>query len=311
MSILNAVPDKELFEQVADQLAIDESFVEKDWYVTQVIGVLGELHHDQFEIIFSGGTALSKAHGLLKRFSEDIDFRVLAPANRQGRSPLSGFKVAVLQRLREAGFPIGPEQVKARDENRFFAVDIEYESVFPRKEALRPHIQLELTVRGLQMPHRYLPVSSLVASAAGQSPEVKLIGCVNPVESAADKLSALAWRLPDRRRGGPYDDPTVVRHIHDLAILKDTALGDENFPILVKEAMQADNDRSKNNTSFSALSMQEKFGQMMGVLTEDKEYPREYALFVQGVSYAPEGETPDFEAGIEAIKTLAAAALDR
>ena len=82
-----------------------------------------------------------------------------------------------------------------------------------------------------------VPVASFVATAPKAAPEV---------ESAADKLSALAWRILDRVRGGPYDDPSVVRHIHDLAILKDRAITNDKFSPLVLASMQADATRAKN-----------------------------------------------------------------
>jgi len=41
--------------------------VEKDWYVVQIIGIIADIQHGDFEVIFSGGTALSKAHKLLQR----------------------------------------------------------------------------------------------------------------------------------------------------------------------------------------------------------------------------------------------------
>jgi predicted nucleotidyltransferase component of viral defense system len=46
--------------------------VEKDWRVTQTIGLIfqtGLAPH----LVFKGGTSLSKAWNLIKRFSEDID----------------------------------------------------------------------------------------------------------------------------------------------------------------------------------------------------------------------------------------------
>ena len=78
MSVMNRRPEKELFEEVALLKNIDPSFIEKDWFVTQVIAVLADLNAEDFEFVFTGGTALSKAHHLIQRVSEDVDFRVIA-----------------------------------------------------------------------------------------------------------------------------------------------------------------------------------------------------------------------------------------
>lgn len=305
MSAMNARPDKSIIQEISLETGIAESFVEKDWFVTQVIGAIAGIRHEGFEVVFSGGTALSKAHGLLQRFSEDVDFRVLAADALSNRKALSGYKNAVIEVLRQQGFKIEDAQVRARDENRFFAIDLDYESQFARAGALRPHVQIELTVRGTQLPPIYLPVSSFVNHLSKQAPEVDRIGCINPVESAADKLSALAWRIPDRIRGDQYDDPAVVRHVHDLAILKDIAAKSDKFSGLVISSMQHDDRRSKNNMTFSGLPIEEKFRQMFSAFDKDGQYRQEYDLFVKGVSYAPEGSVPDFDAAMDSVRALA------
>ena len=104
-----------------------------------------------------------------------------------------------------------------------------YESVFPAPQALCPHLRLEITVRATNLAPQYLPVSSFVNERTKQPPEVARLGCIDPVESAADKLSALAWRIPARVRHGAGDDPALVRHLHDLAMLRERAFAHANF----------------------------------------------------------------------------------
>jgi hypothetical protein len=70
------------------------------------------------------------------------------------------------------------------------------------------------------------------------------------------------------------------------------------------DTMQEDNDRARNDLSFSGLSVTEKFQRMLQVLESDAEYAQEYDKFVRGVSYAIEGNTPDFAEAIEAVRIL-------
>jgi hypothetical protein len=51
--------------------------VEKDFWVTVVLDLLfnGRAAHEP-RLLFKGGTSLSKAYGLISRFSEDIDITV-------------------------------------------------------------------------------------------------------------------------------------------------------------------------------------------------------------------------------------------
>ncbi len=304
---MNALPDKTLFIQAATAKRMEAAFVEKDWLVTQVISIIGGIKQDGFEVVFSGGTALSKAHNLLYRFSEDVDFRLLCAAELRTRKNLSAYKHAVLDALRANAFKIEDHHVKARDENRFFAIDLEYATAFPREDALRPHIQIEMTARDIQLPQLVLPVSSFLNELAKQPPEVTAISCIDPVESAADKLSAIAWRIPDRVRGDQYDDPAIVRHIHDLAMLKDRALGYAGFAALVAKSMQEDDSRAKNDLTLEGMAMASKLAKMLDVLVTDKAYPDEYRRFVEDVSYAKSGQTPDFENAVQAVRELAKA----
>jgi predicted nucleotidyltransferase component of viral defense system len=71
MSFSNA-PDEATLGLVAGALAVDEAFVEKDWYVVQAIQSLNDLATDMITPVFSGGTSLLKGYGLIRRFSEDI-----------------------------------------------------------------------------------------------------------------------------------------------------------------------------------------------------------------------------------------------
>lgn len=307
---MNASPDKQVFEKAVKQLSNVTPFeLEKDWHVTRVLAFLSQLNRPGFEIVFSGGTALSKAHGLLQRFSEDVDFRVIAEGSPK-RGALSAFKHAVVATLRDGGFPIREEAVRARDGNRFFAVDIDYVSHFEPAAGLRPHIQVEMAVQSPELPVLHLPVQSLIGKLMKQAPEVARIACMAPVENAADKLSALTWRIPERVRGAADDDPAVVRHIHDLAMLETIAAGDTRFPGLALAAMRHDLIRPKDREAFAALSSAEKFARLLDTLAQDAEYRKEYDLFVRGVSYAPEGTAPDFPAALKALKRLIQCVLD-
>ena len=305
MSAMKPRPEQTLIEEVALARNMAEVFVEKDWFVTQAIAAISAIDYQGFEVVFSGGTALANAHDLLQRFSEDVDFRLLVPENMQRRKARSGYKKALVDSLRQAGFSIEDSDVRARDENQFFAIDLGYESYFERVGALRPHIQVELKAIVPQLSPIYLPVSSFIHALGKIPPEVARVACIDPVESAADKISALAWRIPDRVRGSERDDPAIVRHIHDLAILKDRALAHPRFRELVASAMQEDDDRPKNNPSFSGTPMSQKLQRMLAVLEADAEYAREYADFVESVSYAPEGAAPDFTTAIQAVRVLA------
>ena len=61
---------RDLVTATAETLGIEATIVEKDYYVT---AVLKELTSRIPDMVFKGGTPLSKCYRVIERFSEDID----------------------------------------------------------------------------------------------------------------------------------------------------------------------------------------------------------------------------------------------
>ncbi len=76
--------DKDLIERIAGALGTRPGLIEKDWHVVHALAVIVAVEHAGAAPAFSGGTSLSKGWGLLKRFSEDIDFKVAMPVSASG-----------------------------------------------------------------------------------------------------------------------------------------------------------------------------------------------------------------------------------
>lgn len=69
-----------LAAQVSDRLGIPAEHVEKDFWVTEVLrGAVHGAAQAGVVVVFKGGTSLSKAFGLIQRFSEDVDMLVIYP----------------------------------------------------------------------------------------------------------------------------------------------------------------------------------------------------------------------------------------
>ncbi len=64
---------QDIFIEAAARLGIRPAIVEKDFWVCVVLKLLFEKSRFARSLVFKGGTSLSKAHGLIERFSEDID----------------------------------------------------------------------------------------------------------------------------------------------------------------------------------------------------------------------------------------------
>ncbi|WP_293882292.1 nucleotidyl transferase AbiEii/AbiGii toxin family protein [Sphingomonas sp.] len=304
----SSAPDTVNLGRVAGELAVDESFVEKDWYVVQAISALIGFATPDITPVFSGGTSLLKGYQLIKRFSEDIDFKLslsaefLAKTGSQKKAALSLFKKSLEAGWATAGFTV--TSVEAGSGNAFIKIEMNYPTVLGGHDALRPHILAELSAKPPRWPTIGRPLSSFVAQYRRAEPEVAVIQCVDPLETAADKLSAFSWRAIARDRNSDKDDPTIVRHLHDLAMLEPSVSENDNFPALLLETLIADSDRGGGG--LAALPPVERLNRMLEVLDADEQYEAEYTRFVEGMAFAGDDAIPNFRMATEAVNRLSA-----
>ena len=75
--------DEEAFREAvratAGALGMQETFVEKDYWVTWMLRNLADSEWAE-HVVFKGGTSLSKAYRLVEWFSEDVDLALIRPA---------------------------------------------------------------------------------------------------------------------------------------------------------------------------------------------------------------------------------------
>ena len=61
------------FRIASEKLGFPSYVIEKDLWVTYMLDILFNKCNHKHNIMFKGGTSLSKCYGLIDRFSEDID----------------------------------------------------------------------------------------------------------------------------------------------------------------------------------------------------------------------------------------------
>lgn len=295
--------DRSLIEQIASALGTRPGLVEKDWHVVRALGVLSALERKDASPAFSGGTSLAKGWGLIKRFSEDIDFKVAmypATTKAEGRRKRGAYREAVLSALTGNGFELVDDPVIG-NESQFFAASLAYPGQFTAGRGLRPHIRVEMSFHTPALKPIDRPISSLIGLAQKQHPEVASFPCVDPVETAADKLSTLAWRVCARERGVANDDPTIIRHLHDLAALESHIAKASGFAALARQTAEADTGRGGQGVPVNAA---ERFTAMLARLGNDKLWASEYETFVLQVSFAKEDERISFADAFAATRRL-------
>ncbi len=155
------------FEQALLLAAADhglaEQFVEKDYYVTEILRIIASGFGDK--VMFKGGTSLSKGWGLITRFSEDIDLFVNPDRfnPRPGKNKLD----RILKELAE-GVAEHPALTWRIEEGRTIGGlgrhdNFAYESRFVELPGIRSAVRLEPGIQSGDFPTEVVPITSLVA----------------------------------------------------------------------------------------------------------------------------------------------------
>lgn len=223
--------------------------VEKDWHVVQAIRAIQAVDATPFELVFAGGTCLARAHRVVERMSEDVDFKVIAgpgaPSSKSGRkAALSVLKGKVCDALRGSGFHFDPVQdVRAQDGNTYMMFLLDYAERQEDMPVLRPKIQIELNFTVLRTPAEPRPVLSLVAEALKETPEVPAITCTGLTETAAEKFVSLTRRTAMLLAGVARNpDTSLIRHLYDLHQIR-TYIDLTRFKDLVDDIQKQDGEQ--------------------------------------------------------------------
>lgn len=281
--------DKDLFERVildtSEQFGIVPVIVEKDYYVTLF---LQEIVKRQPDIIFKGGTSLSKCYHLIKRFSEDIDLNIEGeqkPTEGQRKKLVS----AVCDAVSKFGFVLkNPDDIRSRrDFNRF---EIDVHSLFS-SEYIKHDLIVETAVFLRAYPSVRMQASSYVYEYLKSIGRADIIeeNRLEPFElhvqaverTFVDKLFALC----DYYLDGKIDEHS--RHLYDIFKMAPIVEINEDLKQLFSKVRE---ERKAHKTCLSAQDEVNIKSCLQEIIDRDI-YKRDYEaisvpLIFEKVSYA-------------------------
>ena len=204
------------------------ALIEKDYWVTEALRVVAASHAEG--VVFKGGTSLSKAWGLIKRFSEDLDLLIRQDETTGGTA---GSRDRYMKEIAASvGELDGLESATdgARSERGVSRTSVfTYESRTAVLEGLRQTVILEMGIRGGAHPTEDRSLRSLVSTAIepGKVEDETLkpfdMAVLHPQRTVVEKLFAIhsACELWHEGRTGAIQ--RQGRHLYDIHFL----LGDD------------------------------------------------------------------------------------
>jgi hypothetical protein len=225
-NIMNLHNDKEIFRDAvifaAQNFNLPQGYIEKDYWVTLALHRI--FNHDvSDQIVFKGGTALSKCFGFIDRFSEDIDIVVLRKENESGNQSKEKLKLVsrlvseILPEVHHDGITNKKGMIRktAHSFVRLFEDDL---------GQIRDEIILEATWLGYYEPYTIRKVSSMIYQALIKTENTNAfnsfglepfdVQVLEPTRTMCEKIMSLV-------RFSWSDDPVFnlrnkIRHTYDL-----------------------------------------------------------------------------------------------
>lgn len=177
--MMNLHEDKNSFEgaivAAADYFKIPEIFIEKDYWVTYALHQL--FHSDVKEIIvFKGGTALSKCHKIIHRFSEDIDVVMVKDGTESGDKLKRMMKSITTVVDQSALTIVADDKLTNKNGNmRKIVYSFPKVGVKGKYGQVRENIMLEVSHLGSPDPRNTFPLCTLIAEYVKTTGQPELI----------------------------------------------------------------------------------------------------------------------------------------
>lgn len=276
--------DKEFIDEVATATGILAAYIEKDYYVVELLKIIASFQSENFNVVFTGGTSLSKGFKIINRFSEDIDFMVMAKDD-DSRSVYRNFRKELFNKINETGIlKVSDDDMIIGNESRFFSLYVDYPKLFDDK-SLRQQVKIEISAKSIRIPPMERTIASWIDDYLENKNDLK-INCLSPLETAANKFSAFLWRADCKDRSSDdkkKNDPTIIRHLYDLYKLQSVIAGSEtDFYNLILKIYEDDKNRG-NKTN--CLSLKDFASSTLLKIESDPIYEKEFSDFVTNMVY--------------------------
>lgn len=263
---------------LGDRLNTSPAIIEKDYYVTMFLEALAKRVPN---LLFKGGTSLSKCHKIINRFSEDIDLTLDSENQTQGNK--RNLKYEIIEVCNELGLElINEADIRSRrDYNRYV---IKYPIHF-EGAGIKQYLLVETVFMVKAYPDEIKEATSMIYDfwkeigdeTAIEEYEMKPfeIRVQTPDRTLVDKVFALCDYAVSNNTVG------YSRHIYDLYRLLSIVALDDKLKELVREVRE---DRKTNERCYTA---QDKYDipSILKQIIDERIYYKDYEEITQKVLF--------------------------
>lgn len=225
---------------------VSPAIIEKDYYVTLV---LRELAKQVPDLLFKGGTSLSKCYKIIDRFSEDIDITLDSEHQSQGKR--KNLKYTIVEICSNLGLNLLNEN-ETRSRRDYNCYKIDY-CARHSLSGLNPQLLVETVFIVKAFPDEIKQASSMIydyLKAVGNDEAIAQYE-LEPFDirvqtldrTLVDKVFAVCDYMLDNKT------ERQSRHIYDLSRLLTLVKLDDNLKALIKEVRE---DRKLDTKCYSA-----------------------------------------------------------
>ena len=311
----------EILNQASNSTGLPAIAIEKDWWVTLALKASFGFEYSP-NIVFKGGTSLSKGWNLIERFSEDVDLAIdrkffgyegdisknqIKNLRKKSCEFISTTFLADLtnqftkwQAIDECRLNAQPVNTSDKDPQ---VIEIHYNSVLDKSDYLPQRVLIEVSSRSLMEPYERRDIYSILSSAFPNllfASEGFSIATVLPQKTFLEKIFLLHEEF--------YQDTSKIRidrlsrHLYDLEKLMDTEHGKaaikntELYNTIIKHRIKFNAHRGLDYSNHVP-------GKVKIIPPEEviKEWERDYQTMTENMIY---GEPLNFEALIKRMQQL-------
>ena len=251
-------------------------------------------------MVFKGGTSLTKCYQLLDRFSEDIDISYTAESGTPGDARKRQLKKAVITTMEEFGFPITNLEM-TRSRRHYNCYRAAYPSMYVQSNILKPELVVETYVALLPFPTTKRMVDNYIYRFLNKINRLDLAENYDlmPFEittqtierTLADKVFALC----DYYMQGEIERHS--RHLYDIYKIVNAVGIPEELAKLIPEVRAVRSELSICPSAKEGVCVTDILNEMI----ESQAYRKDYEEITLGLLFVPE----TYDTVIQSIKQLA------